>query len=310
MTDPHGRRLRKLRLSLTRACNYRCLYCMPANLPNPSREGLLEAREIRSLVGTLVDLGIETVRVTGGEPLLRPDFDAVAEALSDLPVPLSLTTNGQFLSRHARHLAACGFRGVNVSLDSLDPDTFRRLTRGGDLSRVLSGIDAALAEGLEVKVNCVVLRGLNDGELADFHDLGRNLGIEVRFLELMKVGPGRELFGKHFLSAEAILETLEAAIGPMAEVSVAPDSTSFVKESLAGVRLGFIASESRPFCGSCSRLRLSAEGTLHPCLFKEDGIDLRGASPDEIRERVRTVAALKPTGRMASVARAMHELGG
>ncbi|MEN9355317.1 MAG: 3,8-cyclase MoaA [Fibrobacterota bacterium] len=310
LIDAHGRRLRKLRVSITQACNYRCLYCMAPDHANPVEDGLLSPGEIGALVGSLVELGVDAVRLTGGEPLLRRDVGAILDALSDVPVRKGITTNGQFLSNHAARIVGAGFASVNVSLDSLDPVNFRRLARGGELSRVLDGIDACLVEGLEVKVNCVAMRGLNDHEIEAFHAFAVERGVEVRFLELMKIGPGRALHAAHFLPAGEIKARLEALVGPLWDVPTAIDSTAFLVESLHGARIGFVASESRPFCGNCSRLRLSATGMLHPCLFKEDCIDLRGADRDGIRERVKAVAALKPTERITEVARPMHAIGG
>ena len=310
LIDPHGRRLRKLRVSVTQACNYRCLYCMAPDHANPVEDGLLAPREIAQLVGTLVDLGVEAVRLTGGEPLLRRDVDGIIDGLAGIPARKGVTTNGQFLSKYAGRLADAGFSSANVSLDSLDPDNFRRLARGGELRTVLRAIDDCRDAGIAVKVNCVAMRGLNDHELEDFHAFATEREVEVRFLELMRIGPGQALHGAHFLPAAEIEARLEERFGPLLPLPAGDDSTSYRRTTSTGARIGFIASESRPFCGSCSRLRLSAKGLLHPCLFKDDGIDLRGAGPEEVREKVRMVAALKTTRRIAQVERPMHEIGG
>jgi len=308
--DPHGRPLRKLRISLTEACNFRCLYCMAPDQSDPPSTGLLPPAEVHRLAGILVDLGVEAIRLTGGEPTVRREFGEIARSFHDLSAEKGLTTNGHRLESVVPDLVAGGFRSVNVSLDSLDPANFRRIARAGDLGRVLDGIRAARAAGLRVKLNCVVLRGINDHEIPAFHDFSADTGIEIRFLEMMRIGPARALQADHFLSTASILQALESHAGLLDDLPAAADSTVFRKRSRAGAFLGFMASETDAFCGTCSRLRLSARGILHPCLFRDDGTDLRGASETEIRERIRKVAPLKPVHRLPDIARPMHSIGG
>jgi GTP 3',8-cyclase len=310
LIDTSGRRMRKLRISVTAGCNLRCLYCMTPDQANPVHEDLLSPSEIGILAGHLVDMGIDALRLTGGEPLMRRDIREILQTLAPLEASKGLTTNGHFLSKHAVDLARSGFDSINVSLDSLDSDNFRRLARGGSLKATLEGIAAARSEGLRVKINCVAMKGLNHHEIPAFHDLSARTGIEVRFLELMKVGPGRALHERHFLPADRIVAALEHHAGPLLELPASADATVFRRRSTSGAVLGFMASESQPFCGNCSRLRLSAKGILHPCLFKDDGIDLRGATPEEIRERTRSILPLKPRERIPEIARAMHAIGG
>jgi len=308
--DPHGRPLRKLRISLTEACNFRCVYCMEPDQKDPPSDDLLTVREIRRLAGVLVDLGVETIRLTGGEPTVRREFKEIAGSFGDLVADKGLTTNGHRLESVVPDLVAGGFCSVNVSLDSLEPGNFRRIARAGSLGIVLDGIRAARESGLRVKINCVVLRGINDHEIPAFHDFSAKTGIEVRFLEMMRIGPARALQADHFLSAAAIVEALETHAGPLDSLPALADSTVFRKRSRAGAMLGFMGSETGAFCGTCSRLRLSARGILHPCLFREDGTDLRGASEEEIRDRIRVVAPLKPMDRLPDIARPMHRIGG
>jgi cyclic pyranopterin phosphate synthase len=308
--DPHGRILRKLRISVTEACNLRCVYCMPAHAVNPPEEGLLAPAEIGRLASLLVERGIQAIRLTGGEPTARRDFAGIVDALSDVRAEKGITTNGLRLERHARSLARAGFVSANVSLDSLDPDNFRRIARGGDLSKVLSGIDAALSEGLRVKVNCVVLRGLNDREIPAFHDLSARLGVEVRFLELMRIGPARSERADLHLPAAEIRARLEDHAGLLSPVRSAPDSTVKRWTTPLGALVATMESETAPFCGNCSRLRLSSRGVLHPCLFRDDGVDLKGAGAEEIEERILSVVHLKPADRIEGIDRPMNRIGG
>lgn len=310
LLDKHGRRLRKLRVSLTEACDLRCVYCMPEHASFARRDELLSPTEIVGLVADLADLGIEAVRITGGEPTLRAEFAEIAERICAIPgLRVGLTTNGSRLAGHAKSLAACGMHGVNVSLDSLDPDNFRRLARGGDLEKVLEGIRAARDAGLVVKINTVVMRGGNDHELEAFHDFAVLEGVQVRFLELMRIGEALPFFEERFVPAAWMLRRLEAH-SPLRSVATADDATAFERVSEAGAALGFIASESVPFCGGCSRLRLSAKGTLRACLFKEEGVSLRGRHRSELPDILRGVADLKPVGRLPLLTQAMHEIGG
>lgn len=310
LVDAHGRRMRKLRVSITEACNLRCRYCMPVHAAFAGAGELLPATEVVSSCRSLVELGVDQIRLTGGEPTLRPDFAEIVRGIGRLPVEsLGLTTNGLLLERYAPLLADAGFQGANVSLDSLDAERFREIARGGSLAGVLSGIEAARKAGLRVKINVVVMRGWNLDELPAFHDFAVEQGLEVRFLELMKIGEALPFFRERFVPASEMLRLLETR-SPLREVPVASDSTSFVRVSEAGARLGFIASESRPFCSGCSRLRLSAKGVLRACLMKEDGISVRGVSPADLPDLVRTVVAMKPMDRIAELPQAMHAIGG
>ena len=308
--DPHGRILRKLRISLTEACNFRCVYCMDPSVVNPVEADLLPASEIRRIAGILVDGGIEAIRLTGGEPTLRRDFAAIVEALADLDIEKGITTNGQLLSFHAARLAQAGFLSANVSLDSLDPANFRRIARGGDLGKVLAGIDSSRKAGIRVKVNCVVQRGWNDHEIEAFHDFSADTGIEVRFLELMRIGPARAQHAStHVTSAEIRHRLLDHA-GALLPAAVGVDSTVRRWRTPSGAVLGIMESETLPFCGTCSRLRLSSRGVLHPCLFREEGVSLLGADPGQIEDRIRSIVHLKPVDRILETPRAMNRIGG
>lgn len=310
LRDAHGRLVRKLRLQLTDACNYRCLYCMPPQMRFLPAASLLSPAELRTMAESLFFLGLTELRVTGGEPTLRPDFDAALRALSEIPwSKFGLTSNGQLLRAKLPLLRTAGCRHLNISLDSLDAERFRAMTRGGDLHRVLEALFAALEMSFRVKVNVVAYKGINDGELLAFAEFSERHGVEVRFLELMKVGPGREGHAGRFLRAAEMVEELSLH-RDLIPVPVEEDSTAFVYRTDRGGKIGFIASESKPFCGSCSRLRLSATGLLRACLFSEAGLPLRGVDPEDYPDLLERVLALKPTGRLSHILQPMNQIGG
>jgi cyclic pyranopterin phosphate synthase len=309
LTDLAGRVMRKLRVSLTDACQYRCFYCMPENPVFTANSKLLSAAEYQAICSALVERGIEELRVTGGEPTVRPEFREILTALAAIPAKrLSLTSNGQLLERHLEFLSDIGCTHLNISLDSLDAGRFERITGGGDFRKVMASIEKASAMGFEVKVNAIVFRGVNDDELADFARWSAASRIEVRFLEYMKIGD-YAVNWKRFISADEMIAKLEETT-TLYPVAVPADSTSFVFGTTEGGRLGFIASESKPFCGSCSRLRLSATGTLRSCLMSERGISLRGVETSAYPEILERVLAMKPTGRLDHVDQSMHAIGG
>lgn len=304
-----GRAMRKLRVSVTSRCDLRCVYCDdPGKLRGGDSE--LDPAEIARLVGILAEQGIDEIRLTGGEPLVRRDLGEILVALESVLVSKGITTNGQNLDHWARPLADSGFARVNVSLDSLDQEVYRRITGGGSLARVLDGIDSARAQGALVKINCVVLAGINDGEIEAFHDFSAKTGLEVRFLELLPAGPAQALLARRLVVAATILERLEAHAGALSDLPAAADSTAFRRSTEAGAVLGFVAGQSRPFCATCSRLRLSSSGRLHACLFREDGVSLRGKSAQEIAILVSRTMASKPLLRSAGIDRSLGALGG
>jgi cyclic pyranopterin phosphate synthase len=309
LVDPTGRVMRKLRVSLTDACQYRCFYCMPANPVFTAPSKLLSVAEYQSICSALVDRGIEELRVTGGEPTVRPEFRAILTALAETGAKrLSLTSNGQLLERHLEFLRDVGCTHLNISLDSLDAGRFERITGGGDFRAVMACIETAAGMGFEMKVNAIVFRGVNDDELSDFANWSASSGVEVRFLEYMKIGDYAAHFNRFIAADEMIAKLSETTT--LLPVAVAADSTSFVYETLEGGRIGFIASESKPFCGTCSRLRLSATGTLRSCLMSEQGLSLRGLEAADYPKILERVLAMKPTGRLDHVDQSMHAIGG
>jgi cyclic pyranopterin phosphate synthase len=311
LLDEHGRVMRKLRVSLTDACNYRCFYCMEENPVFTSPSNLLAPEEIETICGELVGMGLEDIRVTGGEPTLRPEFPEIMERLSTLPAQtLALTTNGHHLEKHLSHLKTTRLTKINVSVDSLDEGRFHTITRGGDLPRVLRALFNARDLGFEVKLNAIVFRGINDEEILDFAHFSAKEGVEVRFLEYMKIGPGISDFETRFVPAREMRAKLQEALGPLTSVGMPRDSTARVYTTPQGARLGMIASESEPFCGDCSRLRLSATGMLRPCIMMNTGVSLRGVNSADYPAIVSKVVSWKPEGRLPEIAQGMYQIGG
>lgn len=307
--DLHGREFRKLRISLTEACQMRCFYCMPGPGQVVKERGFLGAEGYAGIVRALVPAGLRSVRLTGGEPTLRPDFPEIVMAIGAIPgVELSLTTNGLLLARHFSLLRKAGVRSVNISLDSLDPAVFHAIS-GSELAPVLAAIRGARAEGFGVKLNCVVLRGLNSQEIPALLEFAGSVGAELRFLELMRIGAVASRQRERFFPADEI-EAVARGVGPMRALPVPRDSTAQRFEFHDGRSFGIIASETRPFCGGCSRLRLSARGELRPCLMSDDRMPLSHLSGVGLRDSARDAFLRKPLHRPETSQVAMHILGG
>ncbi len=279
LVDPHGRDHRDLRISLTDHCNLRCSYCMPAGgVPWLPRETLLSPEELMRIVRVAVAEGITEVRLTGGEPLLRPDCVAVVSAIASVtPRPeISITTNGIGLARMAAPLKAAGLSRVNVSLDTLKPDLFHTLTRRNRLADVLDGIAAADAAGLQpVKLNALQLRGVNDGEAPVLLAFAIEHGYELRFIEQMPLDAGHTWRRDKMVTAAETLASLQKhfELTPLPGRGAAPAERYLVDGGPGTV--GIIASVTAPFCGNCDRLRLTADGQLRNCLFSQAETDLR-----------------------------------
>lgn len=307
LLDRLGRPLETLRVSITDRCNFRCVYCMPKEVFGREyafleRRELLTFEELARVVGIFAGLGVRTMRLTGGEPLVRRHVENLVELLAAIETPtgdkleLALTTNGSLLAQKAEALAAAGLSRVTVSLDSLDDEAFRALNDVDfPVQRVLEGIDAATAAGLPVKVNAVVKRGANDGDVVALAERFRGSGHVLRFIEYMDVGSTNGWRLEDVVSAEEIVQQI-AERWPLEPVGAErPDSTARRWRYLDGAgEIGVVASVTQPFCGGCSRARLSAEGRLYTCLFAARGHDLRaplrlGSSDEEITERLRTI---------------------
>ena len=297
--DTLGRPVRDLRISVTDRCNFRCVYCMPKEVFGRSyrfmdRKELLTFEEIDRIAGAFVAHGVEKLRITCGEPLLRRELEVlIAQLAAREGLDIALTTNGTLLPQKAEALVAAGLQRVTVSLDSLDDETFRAMNDVGfPVQRVLDGIDAAAAAGLAVKINAVVKRGVNDGQVADIARHFRGSGHIVRFIEYMDVGATNGWRLDDVVSAAEIV----ALIGT--EIPLEPAEENYRGEVArrwryrdGGGEIGVIASVTQPFCGDCTRSRISAEGRLYTCLFATRGHDLRalvrgGASDEELHDTI------------------------
>lgn len=310
LTDDQGRTIRKLRVSLTDKCNLRCHYCMPVDQTFMSEDKYLSPDEITEVVSDLVSLGLEEVRLTGGEPLMRKSFTEIVEKLSRTGLKkLALTTNGIYLDKYLDVLKQHNVFHLNISLDSLNEATFKKITFGNHLKKVLANIELAVKEGFIVKINTVMMRGVNDHELLDFVEYARNSQTEVRFLELMRIGFACEEQQDQFISAREMMAMMKKQM-ELKPVISALDSTSFNFLTSTGAQVGFIASESQAFCGQCSRWRLSADGILRACLLKDDGRSIREMGHEERRDVYQTLLGLKPVMRPVEVSHHMNAIGG
>jgi cyclic pyranopterin phosphate synthase len=304
--DTYGRRIRYLRLSITDRCNLRCQYCMPAEgVPKRQHGEVLSYEELYRVASEAVAMGIDKIRLTGGEPLVRRGLLPFIEQLARLPGlnELVLTTNGMLLKELAGPLRQAGVKRLNVSLDSLRPGVFAAITRGGELRRVLDGIEAALAAGFpHPKINMVVMRGINDDEVPDFAALTLTRSSAVRFIEYMPnlQEPGWQ---ERCVTGEELQERIgrQYRLLPLVSGETAGPAKNFRIAGAAGT-IGFITPISRHFCGSCNRIRVSATGMAHSCLFAGTGIDLKPAlgsgSCHELRRTLHAMVAGKPQGHL------------
>jgi len=313
-----------LRVSVADRCNMRCLYCMPSVGISPlPRQEILRFEEIVALARFLRErYGLRTVRLTGGEPLLRRRIERLVEMLSDSGVEdIALTTNGQLLPEMAASLRRAGIGRINISLDSLRPDCFARLTRGGQLGRALDGIEAARAAGLRsVKLNTVVLRGMNDTEVCDLLHFAMERGLEIRFLELMAIGAAARRHRAWFVPSHEVIQQLESRFELEPLESIAGHSARmYIARNSGGqaTRVGFISPETQPFCADCRRLRVTSDGHLLACLMHSSGPHLlpslrRSGGPnyETIDRAIRASLARKPVVRERFSPQLMAAIGG
>jgi cyclic pyranopterin phosphate synthase len=325
--DRFGRRIENLRISVTDRCDLRCFYCIPdEDIEWLPREGLLTLEELARVSRLAVESGVRKLRITGGEPLLRKNLPRLVELLASLPGldDLAITTNGTQLARLAEPLARAGLRRVNVSLDSLDPQTFREMTRRDFHHRVLAGIDAAEAAGLlPVRINAVLVRGRNDHEVVDFAGLARQRGFEVRFIEFMPLEHGNRWGTDVMVPGHEARERIEEVFPLLPRPDRDPHAPSrdWVFADGAPGLVGFIDSVTEPFCADCNRIRLTADGKLRTCLFSLREHDLRevlrsGASDDEVVQRLHGAVETKELkhhitdGMFVKPERTMSAIGG
>lgn len=325
MRDQYGRELTDLRVSLTDRCNLRCVYCMPADGIDfrPSEE-LLADDELLLLVRVAAELGVRKVRLTGGEPTVRPRLVELVQGIRATSgiEDIALTTNGLLLDRLAAPLAGAGLNRVNVSLDTLDPAKFAAITRGGRVEQVTAGIAAAEEAGLiPIKINAVIVRGFNDADVVSLAALTLKHPWEVRFIEMMPFSTVGDFAEAGVVKSEETMAKIETALGPLAalDLSAGDPARTYRWPGAAGT-LGFISPVSNPFCAKCGRLRLTADGRLRLCLLRDDEVDLltplrNGATYDEIKVIFRAGAYRRPFGhalaeQMYPQARAMIQIGG
>lgn len=308
LIDPFGREITYLRLSVTEQCNLNCFYCRPepdGNVAEIKRE-LLTVDEFKMIAEAAVELGMTRIRLTGGEPLLRPDITDIVSELSGIEglKDLSLTTNGNFMEKMAFKLAEAGLKRVNISLDSMDEATYRQITGGGKLQNTRRGIEKALEANLTpVKINVVVLKGINDSEIHDFLKLTFERDLDVRFIEYMPAVGHKNQWQRYFLSLDRVNEEAGkiAPLIPLANEHGGP--ARYYRLKGAAGKIGLITPLSRHFCHLCNRLRVTSAGALKPCLFSLDEIELRPYIPSKkrLKEKIREALQLKPDpGKVAS----------
>lgn len=323
LTDGFGRVHRDLRISVTDRCNFRCTYCMPAEgMDWHPRADLLTFEELARVAAVCVErFGFDSIRLTGGEPTVRARLPVLVQKLSALGVDLALTTNGSTLTSMAHDLHAAGLQRINVSLDSLRSDRFAALTRRDELPGVLDGIRAAVAAGFSpVKINVVVVRGVNDDEVVDFARFGRDEGVIVRFIEFMPLDADHNWTSAQVVPSAEIVAAI-AEVFPLEEVARGADPAARHRYLDGKGEIGVIGTVTEPFCSSCDRVRLTADGQLRACLFATDETDLRaivrgGGSDDDLAAAIATTVAGKWAGHgISSVEfirpkRSMSEIGG
>lgn len=326
LSDAFNRPITYLRISVTDRCNLRCVYCMPeAGLPWIAKSEILSYEEIVFIVEAAAKIGVRSIRLTGGEPLIRRDVATLVRRIANIPgiEDIALSTNALLLADQARELRAAGLTRVNISLDTLQEERFFAIARRPGLDRVLAGIDAAIAEGMTpIKLNCVVMRGQNDDEIGAFAELTRARPIHVRFIEVMPVGENLGMQADSYVAASEILARINALgdLRPVAGPGGNGPARYYAFDGAAG-SVGVISPLSHDYCETCNRVRLGADGRLRLCLFGDYEIDLRtpvrdGASHDDLAAIFRGAMYIKPErhhlelGQTASAMRALSEIGG
>ncbi|GIW42893.1 MAG: cyclic pyranopterin monophosphate synthase [Candidatus Binatia bacterium] len=326
--DRFGRNIDYLRVSIIDHCNLRCVYCMPLQGLRLTRpDELLSAAEIERVVHAAAQIGFAKVRLTGGEPTLRPDLEDIVQRIASIRGihDLSMTTNGILLPKMAERLRQAGLKRVNIHVDSLHPGRLQRIMRFGTLEEIWAGIEAAERAGLcPIKLNVVVARGYNDEDVVDLARLTLIHPWHVRFIELMPLGGGEEsrIAVSHFVSNENVLRQIQENLGPLEPVSALHPSDEAVYYRIPGAQglVGLISPVSRPYCGTCNRMRLTADGKLHLCLLHDEEIDVRdilrnGGSTETLAELLALAVRRKPTGHALSAGispeeRSMYQIGG
>ncbi|MGQ0742651.1 MAG: GTP 3',8-cyclase MoaA [Alphaproteobacteria bacterium] len=329
MRDPFGRSITYLRVSVTDRCDLRCVYCMPERMTFLPKQELLSLEELDRLCSVFVRKGVERIRLTGGEPLVRRDFIVLVRSLSrhiksGALKEITLTTNGSQLARFADELAAAGVKRVNVSVDTRDPDKFGAITRGGELSKVFAGIRAAQSAGLRVKINTVALRGFNEDEIGSLIQWAHGSGMDITLIETMPMGDVDGDRTEHYLPLSLVRGRLMQSFTLEAIDYRTGGPARYVRVRETGGRLGFITPLTHNFCESCNRVRVTCTGTLYMCLGQNDAADLRAplrasAADAPLEAAIDEAIARKPKGHdfvidrranRPAVARTMSHTGG
>lgn len=306
LVDNFGRHVTYVRISVTDRCDFRCVYCMSEDMTFVPRAKILTLEELAQISTAFVELGVEKIRITGGEPLVRRN---VVKLFSDIAAldglrELTLTTNGSQLPRLARDIRAAGVRRINVSLDSLDPDLFRRITRTGELDQVLAGIEAARDAGFEkIKINAVILKGRNHHEVIPLVEYASSRGMDISFIEEMPLGTIEDHDrAEAYYSSDEIRADLDQRFSLVPTTEVTGGPSRYFKISETGTKVGFISPHSHNFCDTCNRVRLTAEGRLLLCLGQEHSVDVRQivrsypGDMERLKDAIRQSMSIKPQG--------------
>ena len=322
--DSFGRDIHYLRISLTDKCNMRCVYCMSEDMVFQPNDELMTTAEVLRLVNLFARLGVDKIRLTGGEPTVHPELLTIVRGIRAAGITrISMTTNGLRLAELAAPLKQAGLERVNVSVDTLDPDRFHRVTRWGHLDKVLDGVRAAEAAGLTpIKINAVIARGFNERDVADLARLTLSYPWQVRFIEMMPFGDVAAFAQDATISQAEIMQRIEAEVGPLHPIDEGRLDGEARLYRLAGshAAIGFISTLTNPFCASCSRVRLTADGHLRLCLLRDDEGDVltplrRGATDEELESLIRSLIWRKPWGHglpdgLIPLERVMSQIGG
>lgn len=307
LVDPFGRRISYVRLSVTDRCDFRCVYCMSEEMTFLPRQQVLSLEEIARLAAVFQNLGVDKIRLTGGEPLVRKGIVSLVERIGDLGLrDFAMTSNGSQLPVQAQALKAAGLRRLNISLDSLDPARFRQMTRTGELSRVIAGIDAAIDAGFlqpghGIKLNAVILRGQNEDEVLDLVDFARGRGLDISFIEEMPLGDiDHHHRGSSFCSSDEVREQIHQCYPLLPSTASSGGPARYWRMADSASQVGFISPHSHNFCGDCNRVRVTVEGRLLLCLGNEDSVDLRQllrrhpGNDQPVRDAIIDAMELKP----------------
>jgi len=314
LVDPFGRAITYVRVSVTDRCDFRCAYCMAEDMNFLPKRDVLSLEELDRLCSAFISLGARKLRITGGEPLVRRGIMTLFRSLSRHLASgaldeVTLTTNGSQLARYAQELAECGVRRVNVSLDTLDPEKFRAITRWGDLEKVMAGVDAAEQAGLKIKLNAVALKGFNDAEAATLVEYAHGRGFDITFIEVMPLGEISVDRFDQYLPLNVLRARLEERFTLIASDYRSGGPARYFEVKETGGRLGFITPHTHNFCESCNRVRVTCTGTLYMCLGQEDAADLREplrryADDAPLISAIRAAILRKPKGHDFVIGRA------